>query len=724
MNVGFPVKKLFSPRFLLISLICVVTSFFLSQYISRNYGLPLWITIQIKSEKNILLDVYYDIGKGYGEQYKIGQRVSGSDDFQAVKLRLPLKHLKSFRIDPITESGTVFIKAIELSSLFGRHHTWLPDNILRDFRPIDISRFEMVNNSLLIESAGKHPYLLIAAPVPLVNEIGAVKIMTAGFSLFLSFFLVFKILGVIDVKKPLNFFLNVDVKQKYLIVLIAAFVFVINYKKLHLYFLSDDFWFIWRYRFLKDVFLESASYHINPVTQFFIFYLGNRIAGLNPFYYHVITLVLHICNVLLVFKLAQTLFSNKWTSLAASLLFATCFMNYEVIYWITGVFYLLLTFFYILAILFFIAYLKEKSARYYALFGITFLLAVFTMEQGMTLLGACIFCEIFMSNHLFEQQSSRLKRARLFVLKSKKYMPLLIILIAFFILKQSMKQHFVVNTQTMDSFVTTVFDTVWYLFVPYPYHIAQSRFRIYLMLLGGGLISFVLMKQYRRQRNSSADNPIIASEAVKYLFLFGSLLSYVLPQSIAAGMQARYFYLPSVFSSIILGNLLITHLSLFAKSKKYVKDLFHLAIIIFFVVSIPINIKFLHAQYYHWKTASEITKNIINDTKRYLPEGKWGQNIYYVNLPDGIYSDNNFGWPDAYVFRNAVDFAIRLSYPTELFGAIVACKTETPEVIPSFGAESITKDRLHRLAKDEENIVLLYDVKKQTIRKLMPADAL
>jgi hypothetical protein len=717
-------KHLFSAKFLFIFLISLAVTFFLSQYISQHYGLPQWITIEIKSEKNIMLAVYYDIGKGYREKYKISKEIAGSKDFQTVKLKLPSKQLRSFRIDPLTEPGIAFIKSIEISSLYGRKFTWLPDAILKDFRPIDTSRFEKAGDSLLVESKGRDPYLFLTVPPPRVNGISAVKIAGLLFSVLLGSYMIFKILRIIDISKILHFVTYVDIRQKYLAGLIVAFVFVLNYQKLHLYFLSDDFWFVWQYRYLKEVFSASTSYHVNPVTQFFIFYLGNRIAGFNALYYHFITLALHICNVLLVFRLAQTLFCNKWTSLAASLLFATYFMNYEVVYWITGVFYLLLTFFYILTLLFFIEYLKEKNALFYALFGITFMLAVFTMEQGITLLGACILCEIVMSNHLKEQQPSGLKRARLFVLKSKKYMPPLIILIVFFILKQSMKQQFIVNTQTMDSFFTTVFNTVWYLFVPYPYHIAQSRFRIYLMLLGVGLISFVLMKRHRRQRETAGDNSVFDYEAIQYLFLFGCILSYVVPQSIATTIQARYFYLPSAFSSIILGNVLVTNLLPFLKSKNYVKYLLHLAIILFIGVSFLVNIKFLHAQYGHWETASEITRNIISDTKKYLPEGKWGQNIYYVNLPDGIYSDNDFGWPDAYVFRNAVDYAIRLSYPTELFGAIVAYKTEIPEVIPSFGAESITKDRLHRLAKDEENIVLLYDAKKQTIRKLMPDDAL
>lgn len=168
--------------------------------------MPQWITVQVKSGGNILLDVYYDIGKGYGEQYKISRWVTGSNDFQAVKLRLPSKHLRSFRIDPLSEPGTVYIKSIEISSLFGKHHTWLPDNILKDFRPLDISRFEIASNSLLVESKGRDPYLFIAAPVPLLNEISTIKIMIAFFSFFLSSFFLSWLLRIIDVKKPMNFF--------------------------------------------------------------------------------------------------------------------------------------------------------------------------------------------------------------------------------------------------------------------------------------------------------------------------------------------------------------------------------------------------------------------------------------------------------------------------------------------------------------------------------------
>jgi hypothetical protein len=113
------------------------------------------------------LDVYYDIGKGYGEKYKIGKSVRSSNDFQTVRLRLPFKHLKSFRIDPLTEPCIIYIKSIKLSSFFGRQYLWSARDVLRDFAPQhDIGRFELFNDSLIIESIGSDPYFSFTGKMP------------------------------------------------------------------------------------------------------------------------------------------------------------------------------------------------------------------------------------------------------------------------------------------------------------------------------------------------------------------------------------------------------------------------------------------------------------------------------------------------------------------------------------------------------------------------------
>jgi hypothetical protein len=161
------VKNLLSPKYLIIFVFAAILIFFVSQYIAANYGLPKWMTIQIKTEKDILLSVYYDVGNGYGEDYKISQWILADSEFQIVKLSLPLKYIKSFRIDPMTEPGPVYIKSIELSSFFGKYHLWAADSILQAFHPAhDISKFEPGNKAVKVESSGNDPYFMCIAPVP------------------------------------------------------------------------------------------------------------------------------------------------------------------------------------------------------------------------------------------------------------------------------------------------------------------------------------------------------------------------------------------------------------------------------------------------------------------------------------------------------------------------------------------------------------------------------
>lgn len=151
---------------LLFFLIAAIFIFFASWHIATNYGAPQWIAVQLKTEKDALFSVYYDVGKGYGEDYKISQLVKGSSNFQVIKLRLPWKQIKSFRIDPLTEPGTEQIKSIKLSGLFGKHCAWLAQDIAKDFRPQhDIGKFELVNDSILIESTGSDPYFLCTVPI-------------------------------------------------------------------------------------------------------------------------------------------------------------------------------------------------------------------------------------------------------------------------------------------------------------------------------------------------------------------------------------------------------------------------------------------------------------------------------------------------------------------------------------------------------------------------------
>jgi|GEM_PF-571981 len=150
--------------FLLAFLVFVSISFLSGPYVINNYPLGQRIAVQIKSDKKILIEVYYDIGEGYRETHKVSGWIEAGKDFQTVELKLPIRHLRSFRIDPLTEPGTVYIKSIELSDLLGRQRLWSAADILKDFRPQhDIGRFEFSDGAILVESTGNDPYFLASA---------------------------------------------------------------------------------------------------------------------------------------------------------------------------------------------------------------------------------------------------------------------------------------------------------------------------------------------------------------------------------------------------------------------------------------------------------------------------------------------------------------------------------------------------------------------------------
>ncbi len=164
-------------------------------YVSQSLNLPQWVAVEIKTDAPIQLQVYYDMGDGYGEKDKRIQWVSGNNDFQRIKIRLTNKPLRSFRIDPLTNPGVVTIKSITIESLWARSHSWPAERIVKDFRPQnDISQFQLENDAVKIRSVGMDPYFGLISSFPRINEIGDGWIILILFIFSLLCLLSYKIL--------------------------------------------------------------------------------------------------------------------------------------------------------------------------------------------------------------------------------------------------------------------------------------------------------------------------------------------------------------------------------------------------------------------------------------------------------------------------------------------------------------------------------------------------
>lgn len=130
----------------------------------------------------------------------------------------------------------------------------------------------------------------------------------------------------------------------------------------------------------------EASYRPVATLSYYLIHLA---AGLNPFYYHLSSVLLHILNVLLVYRLARLILKNPLAALVAGLLFACHPVQTETVDCIAYNEDLLACFFYLLA---FIWYLKatpedakKTAVKYYSGSLICFLLGLLSKEMAITL---------------------------------------------------------------------------------------------------------------------------------------------------------------------------------------------------------------------------------------------------------------------------------------------------------------------------------------------------
>lgn len=90
-----------------------------------------------------------------------------------------------------------------------------------------------------------------------------------------------------------------------------------------------------------------------------------EVAGLNPLWHHLVNLVLHCCNVLLLFLLLQSMTGARWRSAAVAALFAVHPLHVESVVWISERKDVLSMLFALLSVHAYGRYAKEGGVRWY-----------------------------------------------------------------------------------------------------------------------------------------------------------------------------------------------------------------------------------------------------------------------------------------------------------------------------------------------------------------------
>jgi tetratricopeptide (TPR) repeat protein len=199
----------------------------------------------------------------------------------------------------------------------------------------------------------------------------------------------------------------------FLITLLVLLCFIIYYNSLSNGFVYDDFGAIVenKYinqpsRFLASLFNHSyfqiagleASYRPVATLSYFLIY---AFAELDPFYYHLASLILHTLNAVLVYWLANLVLRQRLRALMAGLLFACHPVLTETVNCIDFNDDLLATFFFLLAL---IAYIRIKtvsissSFKTYALALLFYFFGLLSKEMAITLPAIILLYDLVLRN--------------------------------------------------------------------------------------------------------------------------------------------------------------------------------------------------------------------------------------------------------------------------------------------------------------------------------------
>ena len=135
---------------------------------------------------------------------------------------------------------------------------------------------------------------------------------------------------------------------------------------------------------LKDIFSEYVMGNYHPLT-ILTFAVEYQIFGLNGTGYHVVNLLLHLLNVILVFYSINLLVKKPIVALVASLLFGIHPLHVESVAWAAELKDLLYTFFFLASYILYLRYLTERQKKFYVFSLLLFCLSLLSKAMAASL---------------------------------------------------------------------------------------------------------------------------------------------------------------------------------------------------------------------------------------------------------------------------------------------------------------------------------------------------
>ena len=302
---------------------------------------------------------------------------------------------------------------------------------------------------------------------------------------------------------------------------------------------------------IKKIFSGSFEGHYHPITLL-SFSVDYHFFGNKAWFYHLINILLHLLNTILVFILIRQLFNKAEIAVITALLFGIHPMHVESVVWITARKDVLFAMFFLLSLSSYLLYLKNSKIQFYLLSLLLFLLSVLSKSQAVSL-SICLFAIDYLFGRKLLNKKAIIEK-----------IPFLTVSIFFGIVTIIAQKN--TGYSGESSFIIPLYQRIAYacygfcmyiykLIIPinlsayYPYPLnADSTFPfyIYFLIIPAAFISGILF--YHLKRNKSISFGIL-------FFIINIILMLKLFPVANFIIADRYVYIPSTGFFIIIGIL-------------------------------------------------------------------------------------------------------------------------------------------------------------------------
>jgi protein O-mannosyl-transferase len=435
-----------------------------------------------------------------------------------------------------------------------------------------------------------------------------------------------------------------NIKVFFLLFIIS---FLVYFKIFSVGFLSDDFHMLsiakdvspwWKY-FGTNIIGENIGSSYGPMMNIF-FELEYTLFGLNPFGYHIMSLLLFSGTAFVLFKMVYKLTRKFHIGVASAIVFLFLPNHVESLAWIAVLPHLLATFLFLLCIYFYIQFLSKNNKKYYVLSLLFIILSLFTKEIGITFIGVLFLLELLYGKSVKRTWKS-IKEfiIRIFV----RFVPFVLFLISYFFARSYAtgtlfgyyaKPELEFNISNMWHMFLNICSTMFFSFPNRVYAVNIIEANILLSSIIGIIFCIFLLWRSKKYRK------VLVFFMISFIGVSLPYLDLLINPINNEG--ERYSYLLSVFFAPII----VVSIAIILKKFKSKRELIYIAIIALSIFYIPqIQSKLLH-----WQQASTMVNQILESAKEL--EFEDNTFTYFVGIPDNV--------AGAQVLRNASKLSFEL----------------------------------------------------------------